>query len=165
MQKSLFDCIDGISQPWIELRICNTLQLCNPLKKSLILSLLLVCFIFTEHVPLVANIALGKLKVHIHEIWEHVWIFYFPYPPKQSLAGSCACPSASDTQRGKKSDYLAQIKFAIFNLEIKPCNLLPFPAQERHFARAKYKGQKKNSHKYFNVWKLFSLKHILGVRD
>ena len=46
--------------------------------------------------------------------------------------------------RGKrKSDYLAQVKYAIFNLEIKPCNLLPFPGQERHFARVKYKGQKK----------------------
>ena len=28
----------------------------------------------------------------------------------------------------RKSDYLAQVKIAIFILEIKPCNLLSFPA-------------------------------------
>ena len=44
--------------------------------------------------------------------------------------------------RGKrKSEYLAQVKVAIFILEIKPCSLLPFPAQKRHFKRGNYRKQ------------------------
>ena len=46
--------------------------------------------------------------------------------------------------RGKrKSDYLAQVKVAIFILEIKPCSLLPFLAQKRHFKRGNYRKQTK----------------------
>ena len=52
--------------------------------------------------------------------------------------------------RGKrKSDYLAQVKVAIFILEIKPCNLLPF-SDQRYFKRGQYKNGQ-NSQKSLEV--------------
>lgn len=50
-------------------------------------------------------------------------------------------PRASDAQR-KRPDYLAQVKIEIFILELKPCNLLPFQAQKRHFKIGKYREEK-----------------------
>ena len=52
--------------------------------------------------------------------------------------------------RGKrKSDYLAQVKVAIFILEIKQCNLPPF-SDQRYFKRGQYKNRQ-NSQKSLEV--------------
>ena len=42
----------------------------------------------------------------------------------------------------RKPDYLAQVSFAIFILEIMAWNLLPF-SDQRHFKRGKYRKQTK----------------------
>ena len=44
----------------------------------------------------------------------------------------------------RKSDYLAQVSFAIFILEIMAWNLLPL-SDQRHFKRGKYRKQKKST--------------------
>ena len=54
----------------------------------------------------------STLRIHLNR----VLLFHVPVLVHQMLRGK------------RKSDYLAQVKFAIFNLEIKPCDLLPFPA-------------------------------------
>ena len=86
---------------------------------------------------------LGQLMVM--NVWEHVWIFHIPYQPNQSLAGSHACPRASDAQMEKEVWLSSHIKIEIFILEIMSHNLLPFPAQEKHFKRDKYKEQTKST--------------------
>ena len=44
----------------------------------------------------------------------------------------------------RKSDYLAQVSFAIFILEIMAWNLLPL-SDQRHFKRGKYRKQTKST--------------------
>ena len=85
--------------------------------------------------------------------WGSSWSWMFEsmsgsstfHQPNQSLAGSHACPRASDAQMEKEVWLSSHIKVEIFILEIMSCNLLPFPAQEKHFERDKYKEQTKST--------------------
>ena len=81
----------------------------------------------------------------VMNVWEHVWIFHIPYQPNESLDGSHACPRASDAQMEKEVWLSNHIKIESFILEIMSRNLLPFPAQEKHFKRDKYKEQTKST--------------------
>ena len=60
----------------------------------------------------------------------------------------------------RKPDYLAQVSFAIFILEIMAWNLLPF-SDQRHFKRGKYRKQTKftevTGSPFKNIEKLYFL--------
>ena len=73
----------------------------------------------------------------VMNFWGHVCIFHILYQPNESLAGSHACPRASDVQREKEVWLSHHIKIENFILEIMSGNLLSFPAQEKHFKGGK----------------------------
>ena len=108
----------------------------------------MVCLFFPENFPLMANITLGQLKVHGHEHLRPL-IFHSGLKDHWSLRPWSSTirtnlrrvllvhvPALGRLMlRGKrKSDYLAQVKFETFILEIKPCNLLLF-SDQRYFKR------------------------------
>ena len=72
MQNSFMDYVDGKFQPQTELRVAVLFRNVS-FFLFLIRVLLMVCFIFTEHFPLVANMALGQLKAHGYE-YLRAWL-------------------------------------------------------------------------------------------
>lgn len=112
MQNRLVDYVDGKSQSQTYFKSFSTLQKCLLISipyHGFAHGMLYVYWTFS----IGGKYGLGAVQGSLSRIWELVWIFHIPYPPNLSLAGSYACPMASDPQRGKKV-------IAIFMLEIKP---------------------------------------------
>ena len=139
-QNSFIDYVDGKFQPQTELRVAVLFRNVS-FFLSLIRALLMVCFIFTEHIPLVANNGAAQGS------WS--WIFEimagsstFNINLRRALLAHMLSLGHLMLRDKRKSDYLAQVKIAIFILEIKPCNLLPFPAHRSTSKEASTRREK-----------------------
>ena len=107
MQNRLVDYVDGKSQTQSVLRIFSSVQKCL-LSSIPYQTLLMIYFIFYWTFSTGGKYDLGgSSRLMVMNIWENVWIVHTPYPPKDSLAGSHACPRAPDAQMKKEVWYLA----------------------------------------------------------
>lgn len=144
MQNSLEDYEDGRSQPWRSKDLQYSSEMSLKKKKNLYQANPLGLLYFYWTFSIGGKYGLGTAQ----SSWS--WTF-------ESMSGSSTfhinlrraflvhIPALGyQMLRGKrKSDYLAQVKAAIFILEIKPCSLLLSLAQKRHFKRDNYRKQTK----------------------
>ena len=138
MQNNLVEYVGGKSQTQRVLRILRTPQKC-----LFFLSLIRGLLYFYWTFSIGGKYDLGGIsKLRVISIWEHIWIFHIPYHPNESLAGSHACPRASNARRVKEiwlSSPGLVYKFYFGNYGMY---WLPF-SDQRYFKRTKYREQKK----------------------
>lgn len=105
MQNCLVDYVDSKSQT----ESFEDLQQCSEMSPFFYpyQTLLMIYFISLLNIFHWRQYDLGGSSRLMVMVWENVWIVHTPYPPKDSLAGSHACPRAPDVQMKKEVWYLA----------------------------------------------------------
>ena len=142
MQNSLEDYVDGRSQPW------RSKDLQNSSDMSPFFHLLLRHYswfsLFLLNIFHCCQICLGAAQGSWSWTFEGLsWSSTFHTNLKRTLLVHMTALGLLMLRGKRKSDYLDQVKIAIFILEIKPCNLLPFQAQKRHFKIGKHREETK----------------------